>query len=334
MFLSLDNIPELAAVLAKESEFFVPADGEKLSKFAPWKEGMSIQLEGNTGLPPKDLLFPQKEKLYSFSKGEEGITVTPAPEAPKRILFGVRACDAASILRMDDVFLSDDYVDPQYKSRRENLTVIAIGCTTAAPTCFCTSFGLSPDAAPSADVFLTPAENGFLWKSQSEKGKKVQKAVSSLLTNETPKPLPPAEPAAIFPVNGIAEKLSKMFDDPLWDEIYHTCLGCGTCSYVCPTCYCFDINTEQQGEQGTSFRCWDSCQFTAYSSMAGGHNPRPTKKERVRNRILHKLSYFEERNGTSLCIGCGRCIASCPVGMDITEVITRVQSKESSDVSE
>ena len=114
-----------------------------------------------------------------------------------------------------------------------------------------------------------------------------------------------------------------MFDNPIWEEVTRPCIGCATCTYVCPTCYCFDINSENRGNEGVSFRCWDSCMFTDYTLMAGGHNPRPTKKERLRNRYMHKLSYFVDRHGTSLCVGCGRCILKCPAHLDIAEFIDK-----------
>ena len=123
----------------------------------------------------------------------------------------------------------------------------------------------------------------------------------------------------------LSTKLKGMFEHPIWDEVSKPCMGCGTCTYVCPTCYCFDIGSDNHGAEGTKFRCWDSCMFSDYARMAGGHDPRPSKKERVRNRYMHKLSYFNERYGTTLCVGCGRCVSKCPSGMDITDFINKVQ---------
>ncbi|MEI3338955.1 MAG: 4Fe-4S dicluster domain-containing protein [Eubacterium sp.] len=119
-----------------------------------------------------------------------------------------------------------------------------------------------------------------------------------------------------------------MFDHPIWDEVTRACIGCATCTYVCPTCYCFDIDSDNHGAEGTKYRCWDSCMFSDYRRMAGGHNPRPTKKERVRNRYMHKLSFFHERYGQLLCVGCGRCVEKCPAHMDITMFIDKAAEVE------
>jgi ferredoxin len=128
-----------------------------------------------------------------------------------------------------------------------------------------------------------------------------------------------------FNGEGVPEKLKTMFESEIWDEIARKCVNCGACTYLCPTCHCFDINQEVRGEDGVKYRCWDSCMFGDYTQMAGGHNPRPGKKERVRNRFMHKLCFFPERYNMLLCTGCGRCLENCPVQMDITSVIKRVQ---------
>ena len=123
----------------------------------------------------------------------------------------------------------------------------------------------------------------------------------------------------------IKEKLDALGDSPeLWDALSIKCLNCGTCTYLCPTCYCFDISQENKYKEGLRFRCWDSCMFSEYTEMAGGHNPRPNKKDRVRNRFMHKLNYFEDRYGKMLCVGCGRCVEKCPVNLDITVLIDKI----------
>ena len=133
---------------------------------------------------------------------------------------------------------------------------------------------------------------------------------------------PPVESADFgLALEGLPENLKGRFEDPIWDQIYRSCLGCGICTYICPTCYCFDIQDYGHQEQGERFRCWDSCQFSHYTLTAGGNNPRPTRKERVRNRFLHKLQFYPERYEEFGCVGCGRCLRSCPVGIDMVSVI-------------
>jgi len=227
----------------------------------------------------------------------------------------------ASVERMDKVFLDGEFVDSFYTRKRENTTFIALACGEPARTCFCDSMGLGPGEAQAADVLLTDAGEAWFVADQTEKGK----AVTGLWQKLLKKGQKPAEKVACAlktkMSDKLAEKLAKMFEHPIWDEAGKACIGCATCTYICPTCYCFDINMENYGASGTAFRCWDSCMFSDYTRMAGGHNPRPTKKERVRNRYMHKLSYFNERCGVSLCVGCGRCVDKCPARLDITEFI-------------
>lgn len=125
-------------------------------------------------------------------------------------------------------------------------------------------------------------------------------------------------------MDGVAAKLPALFESDLWSDIADTCVQCGTCTFVCPTCYCFDISQDQRADEGSRFRCWDSCMFTDYTLMAGGHNPRAERSTRVRQRFMHKLCYFEQRYGESLCVGCGRCIQECPAAVDITRIIDAI----------
>ncbi|MDO4573047.1 MAG: 4Fe-4S dicluster domain-containing protein, partial [Clostridia bacterium] len=234
----------------------------------------------------------------------------------------VRPCDVRSLERLDRVFLSEP-ADSLYREARENTTIIALGCTEPGKNCFCDAMGGSPNAAPGADLFLTDAGEAYGLRAQSPRGEAVLEAWQALLS-EGEAPAGRAACALRPPAEGLAVKLEARFDDPLFAELSRACLGCGTCSFVCPTCYCFDLGDETQGASGVKFRCWDSCMFSDYTRMAGGADPRPTKKERLRNRYLHKLCYFNQQHGESLCVGCGRCIDQCPAHLDITDLIFRM----------
>lgn len=328
MQLKRENLIPALRLLAAQGEIFVPtAVDEKVSKFAPWDGSSAPDLAlVNTTLPPKDTLFPHQEGMYRYKTAGEP-SLEEIVEAPARILFGVRPCDARSIDCMDKVFLGDKYEDAFYARRRANVTVIAHTCAQTGPTCFCDSMGLSPAEAPSADLLLSDTETGWLVTAQTEKGEAVA-ALWKDLTAEGGEAAP--APACTLKTNmsdALAGTLVSRFEDPIWDEVCHACLGCGTCTYLCPTCYCFDINHEDHGGEGTQFRCWDSCMFSDYTRMAGGHNPRPSKKERLRNRYLHKLAYFKERYGQILCVGCGRCVGHCPSHLDITAFIDKAAER-------
>ena len=285
-----------------------------------------VNLDGLPLLPPKELLFPRSETLYSVDL--DSAEVSQPVQAGNAVLFGVRPCDARSIVNLDCAFLEKGYTDSAYADRREKLTVVALACDVIpARTCFCDSMGGGPADAEGADILLSETKdvNAWLVSALTEKGRAIEELwLRSSLLLAAGKNTAAKSPACTLKVEtsaDLAASLKAAFEDPAWASFSEACIGCGTCSYICPTCYCFDIDMDVRGSEANEFRCWDCCMFSDYSRMAGGHNPRPTKKERLRNRYLHKLSYFEERYGRMLCVGCGRCIAKCPAGLDIASVI-------------
>jgi len=304
----------------------------------------AVNLEGTPVVPPKELLFPRSETLFGIdtdtgdvsAPGQAGQTgqagqsgqAGQAEEEGRVALFGSRPCDARSIVNLDHAFLDKGYVDSAYAKRREGLTVISLACARIpSPACFCGAMGGGPADSEGSDALLTETKNGKAWLVSflTEKGKAIEAVwqEAGVLSSpgrtaaaEAPAcPLDPGKP------ENLAEKLKAAFEDSEWARFSEACLGCGTCSYICPTCYCFDIDSEMRGKTAEEFRCWDSCMFSDYSRIAGGYNPRPTKKERLRNRYMHKLAWFDESHGRTLCVGCGRCIIKCPAGLDIASVI-------------
>ena len=336
----------LAALLAGYTVFAPTGEAERLA-FSQIDAGSlnSVNLKGTPALSAKEALFPRTETLF----GVELKTNEILPEEPegtiavKTAIFGVRPCDTRGILNLDCVFLEKGYIDTAYAKRRENLTVITLACNEIPfPTCFCTSMGGGPEDREGADVFITETADPEIWSVSfnTKKGLAVMKAWenASVLTEPadagaaTKTGAGDAKPAAakikapapmlsVKKPKDLAAKLTAAFEDPAWARFSEACIGCGTCSYICPTCYCFDIGMETGAGTATEFRCWDCCMFSDYTRMAGGHDPRPTKKERLRNRYLHKLAYFDERYGKTLCVGCGRCILKCPAGLDIASII-------------
>ncbi|MDN5344774.1 MAG: hypothetical protein PWQ18_886 [Clostridia bacterium] len=323
-----DKLPELLTAWARGARVLVPRERGGTRVFLPWEgEGELALGQGNTLEPPKDLFFPRTETMYRYQVQGKDASLAEEPAADARqVLVGVRSCDAKSLAIMDDAFLTKGYVDEFYRQRRENTRVIALACTEASPTCFCTAFGIDPGRAEGVDVQMWPVEGGYLLEAVTEAGQELLRQAGDLLAEEgDAQPPAAAVPPLQVDVSGVTEKLQRMFEHPYWTAVSRKCLGCGACTYLCPTCYCFDIQGENQGDSGYKFRCWDSCMFSEYTRMAGGHNPRPSKKERLRNRFLHKLQYFPERYGKFACVGCGRCLDRCPVNVDITRVIREVK---------
>lgn len=325
MIIKKDNLAAFLQAASAEQTVYVPAEENGTTKFLAYASGTKLAFDAqNTQQPPKELLFPATEKMFRWKRHEGELSITAVETASEPfVIFGARPCDVDAIERLDQVFLTKGFVDEYYEARRNAATIVALACRSAASTCFCTSMGGAPNAAPQADVLLLEGDDAYGVQVQTDRG---QAFVDGLAAHMAEGEVLASEPslALALDMGGVAEKLHGMFDDPLWQEVADSCLTCGTCTFVCPTCYCFDISQDRRADEGSRFRCWDSCMFTDYTLMAGDHNPRASKHSRVRQRFMHKLCYFEERYGESLCVGCGRCIVDCPAAVDISEIIDRI----------
>jgi sulfhydrogenase subunit beta (sulfur reductase) len=285
----------------------------------------------NVMLPSKGLIFPQTERMYKFTSNGQGVEIKETFEnSESRIIFGLRSCDAAAIGCFDDVFLTRGYVDSFYQARRENTTIVANACYRPGENCFCEAMGVDPLEPLNADVIIRDTGDFYIWDSKTAKGDELTAVLGSILEDkEVAVPQLQGFKQKID-YEGVAEKLKDMFEDPIWGKLSQTCQNCGICTYVCPSCYCFDIQVKSWGDEGYRFRCYDSCMYSEYTQMAGGHNPRGDSRERFRNRFLHKLEFFKERYGRALCTGCGRCIVACPAGINITQIIKQVKEADTS----
>lgn len=336
MILKKEKLNDLLDMLASEATVFVPSTLEdSKTGFAPYAAGSAVDLgTKKTDLSIKDKLFPQTETLYTYSQLGEDVSIEETVNTTNQVFFGVRSCDAYSIDRMDEVFLTRSFVDTLYYERRVNTLIVALGCTSFDRSCFCTSFGIDPALGCGADIQLTSLEGGYFVEALTDKGAQALKAWEPYLAPGT-KPDPQAlELSLVLDTSNLKESLEKMFEDSYWNDLSMKCLNCGTCAFVCPTCHCFDMSQTNKGNEGYRFRTWDSCMFTDYSLMAGNHNPRPTKMQRLRNRFMHKLSFYDDRYESSMCCGCGRCVEMCPVGIDISRVIEDSKDRSIEDAKE
>ena len=227
--------------------------------------------------------------------------------------------------------------DSFYASRREHGIIVSLACTRPSETCFCKTFDIDP-AAPAGDVSLWKTEDALYWQANTEKGKAL---LTKLPLEECGEEAVDAQkekidaimaklPLADLSTAGFGGgKTMELFDHPAWEELSQTCLGCGTCTFVCPTCQCYDIKDFNTGKGVLRFRCWDSCMYSEFTKMAHGNN-RLTQKERFRQRFMHKLVYYPENNeGLFSCVGCGRCLARCPISMNIAKVMKKIGGKAS-----
>ena len=287
----------------------------------------------------KQLLFPPSTRLWRATRRGDSLEVSEdqADQAPRYAFVGVRGCDLAAIGVQDRVFLGGRFPDPHYQGRRGAAFVLAVNCGTPASTCFCTSMGTGPRAGKGYDLGLTELIDGvwheFLVEVGSDRGAEVlgdvphqparaehERAADAVIEGAV------ARMGRTMETDGIKELLYANYEHPRWDEVANRCLSCGNCTMVCPTCFCSTVEdtTDVTGEHAERWRHWDSC-FTLDFSQLGPGSVRASTKARYRQWMTHKLATWIDQFGTSGCVGCGRCITWCPVGIDLTEEVRAIR---------
>jgi ferredoxin len=286
----------------------------------------------------KRQLFPPRTRLWSARRTGESFVFEPETPDPTPYAFlGVRACELAAIAIQDKVFAA---TDPLYAARRERLFIIAVQCGQGGGTCFCVSMGTGPRVASGFDLALTEVlEEGrheFVVETGTDRGAEV---LAGLPTREAAErergaPARAAERAAgqmgrSLDTEGIKDLLYRNPEHPRWDEVAARCLTCGNCTLVCPTCFCSTVEdvSDLGGDHAERWRVWDSC-FTMDFSYLHGGSVRSSTKGRYRQWMTHKLATWFDQFGTSGCVGCGRCITWCPVGIDLTEETRAIRESE------
>ncbi|GAB6084751.1 4Fe-4S dicluster domain-containing protein [Alkaliphilus crotonatoxidans] len=276
----------------------------------------------------KSFLFPDTETYIRFAGKGSKIEVDELEAMIPQIILGVKACDLKSVELIDRVFLSDP-VDTLYQEKREKTLMIAAVCSEMGENCSCEQFGICP-LTPDADIVMAKNdkdEKEIYLKSNSEKGRQLAEHLLTMegFTTAEAFPTPPDKtPVKRLPAEEVKNRMEEFFESSLWQSLGMLCLGCGTCTYYCPTCHCYDVRDFNRKDQGVRYRTWDSCMFSNFTNMAGGHNPRPEKKDRIKNRFFHKLNYFVKKQGDLACVGCGRCGKLCPVGISINTVLRKI----------
>ena len=326
--IAMASLNALFAKIAADKKLYLPIEKAGKVDFYEWSEGENVRLDAlKTVKSAKDVFFPQVENLLKFRVEGKSIEINQAPLCEDDfVIFGVRGCDAKSFEILDRVFLVDPR-DEFYASRRAHGIVVTLACGEPEESCFCTNFGVNP-ANPGGDVTAWIVGEEMFLQANSEKGEKLiaelDEADAKAAQDEQ------ARISAIverLPLNGLnlegfdGEHLMEKFNDPKWEGLSRACLGCGTCTFVCPTCQCYDIRDFDNGKSVTRYRCWDSCMYSDFTLMAA-ENSRHTQLQRYRQRFMHKLVYFPANNeGVYSCVGCGRCVEKCPQGLNIVRVI-------------
>ena len=284
------------AAIAAKQKLYIPAGDPKTAAYTLWSEGLEMTSALNTNRSAKDLFFPQVENLVDFKVTGKQIEVIESRDpAEPFVIFGVRACDCRSFDILDKVFLCDP-VDSYYQSRREHATVVTLACTEPEETCFCTALGIDP-TDPAGDVTGWIADGSLYLRANTEKGEALLASLPMLEDGEKPE-----QDNSVFdrlPLKDIdwsmfgGEHMMERFHSPEWKSLAESCLGCGTCTFVCPTCQCYDVK---------DFKTNDGV-------------------KRFRQRFMHKLVYYPSNHeGEFGCVGCGRCLQKCPISMNIVKV--------------
>lgn len=278
-----------------------------------------------TVISAREFLFPKTETLFTIETDVRGeVTLHETKMEGQQVIFGIRPCDARGIRVLDAIMLEQEPADAYYAQRRRNTTLVGLSCPEMWENCFCTSVGGAPNASDDVDILLTQVEGGYAVEIVTEKGERLAQGMALQEVEGLVLPEPRLNEMFETPTE---QQWLDSFDDVYWDRVGERCLSCRACVYVCPTCRCFDVRDEKVvhpdgGNITRRVRSWDSCQGVNYRTVAGGANPRANPDQRSRNRFYCKFYYVPtDYNVPVGCVGCGRCIAVCPVNIDISEVL-------------
>ena len=321
--------------LLESYRVYAPVRQQDMTNFEEISAAEQVDLSlANTTMSPKSIMLPQSETMFEFTldktSDQAAILHETETDHSPRLIFGLRPCDAKAFQLLDLNFDTPAYRDPWWVRRRQITTLVGLGCNAPCSTCFCTSVGSGPFATEGLDLLLVDVDDYFLIRVITEKGEELLNVggIETEATGAMKEEALAAEKSSlqsiksIVPSESLAQHDAKaLFDSDFWEEVQFACINCGVCTFVCPTCWCFDIQDEVHKGNGLRLRNWDSCMFPLFTLHGSGHNPRAQKLQRLRQRFMHKLKYFVDKYDRGVaCVGCGRCVQQCPVNIDIREI--------------
>ena len=342
------QVSKMQIVSIGELKPFLDAVAEQMDLYVPKKVGLhyvynrydpsaetALELNNIRACTPiKEFLFPLRELAAVF----------PEPLEPKDIrpfaIFGLKDCDLRSLEVLDKVFTEEEFEDPFYVRRREKMFIISSDCFEPAESCFCNVLGGRPFARSGFDLNVSQAKDGFVIESGSQKGEDFIEEHSQLFAEAGADLLIEREENRAEAQRQLEQNNSDMkFDAPIkdivengqdsdvYDEEAKTCVECQACTRVCPTCHCFYLYDTKKEDYFGKMKMWDSCMRMAYAEVAGGENPRKVLGDRLRHRFMHKFSYFLDRYGIDMCVGCGRCVDAEAGDVDIRTVLKKLNAE-------
>jgi len=328
-----DKFNDFIQNLQKYYQVFAPVSDGKKTAFSTVSNIADI-VSTHTTKSAKAVFFPQAETLFTYT--ENGMQSPEFNQKPIAI-WGIRSCDTKGLLSLNRVFKNAHqlpnnkmYEDPYWNSKYADSLIFSMACNAPLTTCFCNWFEGGPFDKTGADIFVVDNGESYLLEAVSDKGKTFL-VQSNLEDNGDFK-------QAIFArknkaesmmaekedISSVYKTLIELQDKEFWEEITQKCINCGACTFVCPTCHCFDVSDEGKHQKGKRIRIWDSCMFAIFTKEASGHNPRGLSQQRVKQRIMHKFNYFFDNYKEHLCSGCGRCVRVCPTNLDIREIVKTI----------
>jgi NAD-dependent dihydropyrimidine dehydrogenase PreA subunit len=330
-FLAEGDLTRLFSWLEKRGPVYVTTkDEEGRVGVKPYSEVGEFKYPGVRAFQPlKPFFFSALEEVAEYPS-----TATTIKESQPFTIIGAASCDLRAIKALDRVFLEGDFKDPFYEEKRNKALIVGFDCTEPLETCFCVLMGIKPYPEEGFDLNLTQIEGGYVVEVGSNKGKDVVEANKEIFKPATEnhvaqreairkKTLEIVEKQAkeFKPPAGWKEIMPKVYESNAWGRNVETCVECGACLFICPTCQCFLLYDEKVGDRYKRLKMWDSCAYRNFTRVAGGANPRDKLLDRFRHRYYHKLDYFVQNYGFEACTGCGRCIVACPGKIDMRKVL-------------
>lgn len=317
--ISKDTMRRLLAKLAEEMTLVGPVDKGKVIEFDKTDADTLLMDDRVSYKSAKEYYFPQTERILSFTEDEAMEKTDMQPT----VIFGCKPCDFEAMRVMQAVFMEGRYKDPFFQRHMDANLLIGVGCIDMKNGCFCDKLGIDKTFSDFGDIMLEDKGDSYEVTHLSDKGRE---ALAKLDETKGIDCDNSRQAVAMEKELGLDVETqdAAMFDAADWEQLTETCQGCGICTYICPTCHCFEFKDVEKGGEVGRYRCWDSCMYPKFTLHASGHNPRATRYERYRQRLLHKYLYVPKNTGYIACTGCGRCIRSCPAGMSIRTVLEAV----------